>query len=200
MAADHGEITLVELFDLSAAFDTVDHDILLNCLRVAFGIQGTALSWIETFVRGRTQRVSFTGSHSSSSPVTCGVPQCSVLGQVLFLFYTADVITIAHRHDIGVQSYSDDTQLYLHSKAKMCVISIPRLVSCISNINRWMSPNLLKLNSDKAEFILLGTRQQLAKINCNQNKRHPDIQSGHLPWCPGRWKDDFYCSHQTFDG
>ena len=67
-------MTLVGLLDLSAAFDTVDHDILPDRLRVAFGIQGTALSWIETFVKGRTQRVSFAGDHSSSSPVTCGVP------------------------------------------------------------------------------------------------------------------------------
>ena len=59
MAADHGEVTLVELLDLSAAFDMVDHDILLDRLRVAFGMQGTALSWIETFIRGRTQRGSF---------------------------------------------------------------------------------------------------------------------------------------------
>ena len=88
-------VTIVGMLDLSAAFDTVDHYILLDRLRVAFGIQGTALSWIETFVRGRTQRVSFAGRHSSSSPATCGVSQGSVLEPVLFLLYTADASTIA---------------------------------------------------------------------------------------------------------
>ena len=104
MAADRDEVTLVGLLDLSAAFDTVDHDILLDHLRVACGIQCTALSWIKTFVRGRTQRVGFAGGHSSSLPVTCDVPQGRVVGSVLFLLYTADVITIARRQDIGVQS------------------------------------------------------------------------------------------------
>ena len=159
MAVDRCEVTLVGLLALLAAFDTVDHGIVLDRLQVAFGIQGTALSWIESFVRGRTQRVSFASSHSSSSPVTCGVPQGSVLGPVLFLLYMADVITIARRHDIGVHSCADDTELYQHSVTRMCVASIPRLVSCIDNINRWMSSNQLKLNSDKIDFILLGTRQ-----------------------------------------
>ena len=71
----------------------------------------------------------------------------------LFLFYTACVITLARCHDIGVQSYADDTQLYIHSEAKMCVASIPRLVSCIDNINRWMLSNRFKLNSDKTDII-----------------------------------------------
>ena len=204
MAADRGEVTLVELLDLSAAFDTVDHDILLDRRRVAFGIHGTAISWIETFVRGRTQIVSFAGDHSSSSPVTCGVSQGGVLGPMVCLLYTAVVIIIAGRYDIGVHSYADDIQLYSHSEAKMCVASISRLVSCIENINRWMSSNRLKLNSGKTDFILLGTCQQLSKINCKSIKIkwlwHPDIPSGHLPWCPGRWRDNFCCSHQTFDG
>ena len=195
---------------MSAAFDTVDHNILPDRLGVAFGIQGTAPSWIESFVRGRPQRVSFAGGHSCSSSVTCGVPQGSVLGPVIFVLYTADVITIARRHDIGVHSYADDTQLYQHSVAKMRVASIPRLVSCIDNFNKWMSFNRWKLNSDKTDFILLGTHQQLAKINCKSIQingcdilisnqatflgalvdiRPPALVSwsisGHLPWYPG---------------
>ena len=102
--------------------------------------------------------------------MTCGVPQCCALGPALFLLYTADAITTARRHYIGVQSYADDTQHCLHSKAKLCVPSIPRLVSCIENINRWKSSNGSKLNSDKTDFILHGKHQQLAKINCKSIK------------------------------
>ena len=93
-----------------------------------------------------------------------------MLRPVLCLLYSADVITIARHHNIGVHSYADDTQLYLHSEAKMCVTSIPRLVSCIDNINRWMWFNHMKLNSDKTDFILLGMCQQFAKINCKSIK------------------------------
>ena len=66
MVTIRGEVTLVGLLDLSAAFNTIDHDIIRDRLRVAFDILGTRLSWIETFARGRTQRVSFAGGHSSS--------------------------------------------------------------------------------------------------------------------------------------
>ena len=97
--------------------------------------------------------------------VTCGVSQDSVLGPVLFLLYTADVISITRRDDIGVHSFADSTQLYQHSVADICVASISRLVSCIDYNNKWMSSNRLKLKSDKTDLILLGIRQQLANIN-----------------------------------
>ena len=119
MTADCGEVTLVGLLDLSAVFETVDHYILLDRRRVAFGNRGMTLSYTET-IRGRTQRVTVVGGHSSSSLVTCGVPQGCVLGPVLFLLYIADVIITARHHDIGVHSYADDTQLYQHSIANMC--------------------------------------------------------------------------------
>ena len=86
------------LLDLSAAFDTVDHDILIDRLHHAFWIQGAAQTWIESFIKNQTQSVSFAGRLSLSSAVTCGVPQGSVLPPVLFLLYTSDVLNIVLRH------------------------------------------------------------------------------------------------------
>ena len=60
-AADRGEVTLLCMLDLFAVFDTVDHEILLDRLRRSYGVDGTALSWIESFLRGRTQSVSVVG-------------------------------------------------------------------------------------------------------------------------------------------
>jgi len=117
LATDRGEVTLLGLLDLSAAFDTVDHEILLARLSTAFGIRSTVLSWIKSFLEERTQTVVFAGQQSGRSLVSCGVPQGSVLGPILFLLYTADVIEIARRHGLGVHSYADDTQLYLHAAA-----------------------------------------------------------------------------------
>ena len=85
------------MLDLSAAFDTVDHDILIERLQRSFGVRGLALSWVESFLRDRTQAVSIAGVETSRSLLSCGVPQGSVLGSVLFLIYCADVIAIATR-------------------------------------------------------------------------------------------------------
>ena len=164
LAADRGEVTLLGLLDLSAAFDTVDHEILLDRLSTAFGIRSAALSWIKSFIHERTQTVAFAGQQSSRSPVNCGVPQGSVLGPILFLLYTTDVIGIARRHGLGVHSYADDTQLYLHTTAAALAEQTANLVTCITEISSWMTSNRLKLNTDKTQFLCAGTRQQLAKI------------------------------------
>jgi len=109
-AADRGEVSLLCMLVLSAAFDTVDHDILFDRLRQSFGVQGLALTWIESFLRDRTQSVSIAGDQSVEMTLTCGVPQGSVLGPILFLLYCADVIVIAQRCGLEVHSYADDTK------------------------------------------------------------------------------------------
>jgi len=167
LAADRGDVTLLGLLDLSAAFDTVDHSILIDRLQSTFGVCGPVLSWITTFISDRTQIVNFAGQQSTISVVLCGVPQGSVLGPILFLLYTADVTAIAQRHGFSAHSYADDTQLYLHVKAASCETELLRLSECISDIDSWMSSNRLRMNADKTQFIWLGTKQQLAKIHCS---------------------------------
>ena len=115
LAADRGDVTLLDLIDLLAAFDTVDHEILINHLQTSFGIRGKVLSWILSFISRRTQTVSFNGKQSTKSVVVCGVPQGSVMGPVMFLLHAADMIEIARRHGITPHSYADDTQLSIHT-------------------------------------------------------------------------------------
>ena len=79
------------MLDMSAAFDTVDHDILLGILQTSFGIYGAALLSFSSFLRDRTQTVVINSQRSKTSSVTSGVPQGSVLGPILFLLYTADI-------------------------------------------------------------------------------------------------------------
>lgn len=164
LAADRGEVTLLGLLDLSAAFDTVDHDILCNRLSASFGIRGSVLAWIKSFLHGRTQTVIFNGETSMKSAVSCGVPQGSVLGPILFLLYTADVIEIANRHGVNVHSYADDTQLYVHTPANRIAEQSSKLTACITDIESWMCSNRLKLNTEKTQFTVFGSRYQLAKI------------------------------------
>ena len=118
MATDRGEVTLLSLLDMSAAFDTVDHDILIQRLHHSFGFRDEVLAWIRNFFTARTQRVRVGDQYCSYSPVFYGVPQGSVLGPILFLLYTADVLVIAGRYGVSAHSYADDTQLYIHSSTE----------------------------------------------------------------------------------
>jgi len=88
------------LLDLSAAFDCVDHAILLQRLDVAFGLKDTVLQWIRSFLTGRTQQVAYCGRTSSVQPVLFGVPQWSVLGPLLYVLYTAELPEIVARHGL----------------------------------------------------------------------------------------------------
>ena len=87
LALDRQHDVVLVLLDLSAAFDTIDHDILLQRLRTRFGVGGQAINWIESFMKGRTQRVSIRSMVSKDHPLEFGVPQGSVLGPVLFSLY-----------------------------------------------------------------------------------------------------------------
>ena len=151
---------------MSAEFDTVDHSILLQRAEVSFGLSGTVLSWLASFLDGRTQQeqVVFNGATSSVERITSGVPQGSVLGPLLFLLYTADVPLIASEFGLGVHCYADDGQLYLSGSAESSGMSVTVVVDCIAEMDRWMSSNRLKLNTDKTQFIWLGSRQQLLKV------------------------------------
>ena len=85
------------------------------------------------------------GDQSAGSTLTCGVPQRSVLGPILFLLYCTDVVVIAQRCGLGVHSYADDTQLYFHADPTAVDNKIQRLLACVEEISQWMSANRLKL-------------------------------------------------------
>ena len=97
-------MTLLEILDMSVAFDTVDHDILLGRLQTSFG--GAAMSWFSSFLRDRTQTAVINSQRSKTSLVTSGVPQGSVLSPILYLLYTADIGLIAEKHGINFHSYA----------------------------------------------------------------------------------------------
>ena len=165
LSADQQQITLLVLLDMSAAFDTVDHAILLQRLESSFGVSGGVLSWLSSFLDGRTQRVHLLDSTSSVESVRSGVPQGSILGPLLFLLYTADIPLIASDFGLNVHCYADDGQLYISSKAGAAESSIELVTACINQLDRRMSSNRLKLNSDKTQLIWLGSRQQLLKVD-----------------------------------
>ena len=89
------------LLDLSAGFDTVDHEVLLRRLEVTYGITGTALQWFRSYLTGRTQRVYINLTYSDDFALPHGVPQGSCLGPLLFKMYAGDVAAVVRSSTIG---------------------------------------------------------------------------------------------------
>ena len=110
--ADGGDLVLLVLLDLSAAFDTIDHSILLQRLHNEFGVIGSANQWFQSYLADRSQHVTVHLSSSETTQLTCGVPQGFVLGPVLFLIYTAQLGKIIEGYGVGHQLFADDNGLY----------------------------------------------------------------------------------------
>ena len=163
-----GEITMLVLLDLSAAFDTIDHVILTNRLQYNYGITGTALNWFKSYLSDRTQSVTINGTDSDNVALKYGVPQGSKLGPILFNSYIAPLSNIARRYKIRDQKYADDEQLILSFKPNLpidCINATKLMEGCIKDIRSFLHQNKLCNNSDKTEFLLIGTPSQLCSIN-----------------------------------
>ena len=181
--ASNGKHTLLAMLDLSAAFDTVDHTILLERLAKSFGISDQALRWFASYLTERFQSVHFAGKTSSSTQVRCGVPQGSVLGPLLFLLYTADIGSIASKYNINSHSFADDTQLYLSGDPSEAQFLRSSIVACINEITEWCATNKLKLNPSKTEFLWSATaRRQVQLDHTNPSLRRRDPPKQSRPW------------------
>ncbi|XP_076854807.1 uncharacterized protein LOC143509873, partial [Brachyhypopomus gauderio] len=157
ISSDKGHISFLILLDLSAAFDTIDHNILLNRLETLIGIRGQALSWFRSYLTDRYQFVLVNNECSEHSKVKYGVPQGSVLGPILFSLYMLPLGTIIRRHGISFHCYADDTQLYISSNPDDTTTTL-KIENCVQDIKNWMASNFLKLNSDKTEVLILGPK------------------------------------------
>ena len=157
LASDQGCISILVLLDLSAAFDTIDHKILLDRLQNYTGVQGQALSWFRSYLSDRYHFVCLNGEKSKITSVNYGVPQGSVLGPLLFSIYMLPLGNIIRKHGINFHCYADDTQLYISSRPDETT-NLSNLTECLKDIKYWMTCNFLLLNSDKTEVLLIGPK------------------------------------------
>ena len=148
----HKECILI-LLDMSAAFDTIDHRVLLTRLRDRFGIQGTVLSWFTSYLDNRSQQVTVGSSTSAVVRLDYGVPQGSVLGPVLFTMYVSPLEDIITAHGLSTVVYADDTQLYVATTPESCPNAISRIEKCVGDIKEWTKENKLMFNDSKTEVL-----------------------------------------------
>ena len=156
--------------DLSAPFNTVDHMVLLKVLQQHFGVNGKVLNWMDTYLRPRGFKVNMGNEYLKYIPMDFLVPQGSILGPVLFSAYIS-TLRLEVPRSIDLHGFADDHVMkkdFLTSKCNDEDNTIHQLQDCCMRVNNWMDHNRLKMNSDKTEFILIGSKQQLQKCHTEQ--------------------------------
>ena len=146
--------------NLSKAFDTVNHQILLKKLE-HHGIRGKALELFESYLTGRTQYVQINDNKSQTRPTTCGVPQGSVLGPLLFLIFINDLPNCCPRGNFRI--FADDTNAFFQCNNIVELISTGKLV--MLSLNSWFSANKMTLNTEKSTFtIFKSSRKKIPNL------------------------------------
>ena len=159
---DKGDFTIAVLIDFRKAFDTVDHQILLDKL-YHYGIRGIACDWIKSYLSNREQQVSYNGVNSTFKNIDCGVPQGSILGPLLFIIYINDLSSVSEI--LTAILFADDTTLIDSHKNLNTLVT--RFNEELIHIVQWLNANRLSLNIDKTNFMIFKPR--------NKNDDKPNI-------------------------
>ena len=157
---DDGNYVCGVFIDLKKAFDTVNHDILLKKLE-HYGIRSVPLEWFRSYLTNRKQYVSVCGNTSETLEITCGVPQGSVLGPLLFLLYINDLPSVSRKLTFFL--FADDTNIYCESSD---VVDIQKTVNKeLRNVREWLEANRLALNIEKTNFVIFYSPRNKPDMN-----------------------------------
>jgi len=164
LAMDQQRVSALVLLDLSAAFDTIDHNILLSRLNTCFGVSDTAHSLLSSYLSERSQSVSIDQTCSPNLALLRGVPQGSVLGPLLFTLYTTPLSHLLTNSSLRFHFYADDTQIYISFSSAEVQDALAKLTSTLDQVHSWFCANRLVVNPSKTEYLLIGTSQQRSKV------------------------------------
>jgi hypothetical protein len=156
------------VMDLSAAFDTVDHTVLISVLSTNFGVEGNAQKWFKSYLTSRKMHTQIGNSVSASKDITFSVPQGSVAGPVLFTAYASTLPSCIDTNANQLAGYADDHGLYSSFKPDVDGAELDKIISLeeqLVAIKHWMDSNRLQMNSAKTEFIYFAGKQQLTKCS-----------------------------------
>lgn len=171
MAMENQQCIALAALDLSAAFDTVDHQVLLHILEKRMGITGQALQWLDTYLRPRSFQVKVEDAVSMKKDLPFSVPQGSCAGPVLYNIYVSSLQHEIQEFKMGLLGYADDQLVYKDFKAGVIREEndvVTELQQCLQEVNEWMTKNRLRMNPDKTEFIIFGSSQQLKKCKTQE--------------------------------
>ena len=169
-ALDKNMYTCGVFIDLEKAFDTVNHQILLSKL-YHYGIRGIANKWLSSYLSGRSQSVKLNGITSSKMNVSCGVPQGSILGPLLFLVYVNDM-NLAFKSSV-IHHFADDTNLLYSDKSlKKIKTSVEK---DLANLYDWLCANRLSLNPGKTEFIIFRPSRKKIDLRITLKLHHTKL-------------------------
>ena len=157
---DKGMFVGVIALDLQKAFDTVDHAILLHKMRL-YGLSDSVVEWFRSYLADRTQCTVVNGVQSRPQTISCGIPQGSNLGPLLFILYINDLPLCVKNSEVSL--YADDTCLYYSCKDVNRLVGV--LNEDLDRIHGWLVRNKLALNARKCEFLLLGSRRKLNAVS-----------------------------------
>ena len=161
-AIDKKKLTAVVLLDLSKAFDSIDHQILLAKLQ-DIGASRPAIKWLGSYLTSRYQFVRINTTLSTKLPVSSGVPQGSILGPLLFNIYVNDLPSVPE--NCTSQCYVDDTKLLMSFQLRDQHETIEKMNKDLLSIRNWCFDNQLLLNPDKTKLVIFGSRQMTAKVS-----------------------------------
>ena len=150
--------------DLSSAFDTVDHNLLLKILEHRFSVTDSAHKWFSSYLSDRTQTIHINKSTSSIINVSCGMPQGSSLGPKTFIAYTEEINSVFADHRLDHHCFADDTQAYVATVPSQAHTIAPRVQHCIADVAAWCGARRLQLNPLKTEIMWFGSATALRNM------------------------------------